>query len=108
MAYYYIAETNLSYLQKDGSQKWPVYLLRGLILVATFYGSVRTAEVAWTLGDIGVGLMAWLNMLAILLLHKKVVLLEQDYAMQKSVGQNPRFYNKTYNIPNVPIWEPKK
>lgn len=89
MAYYYIAETNLSYLQKDGSQKWPVYLLRGLILVATFYGSVRTAEVAWTLGDIGVGLMAWLNVIAILLLRKPALKALKDYQKQKAEGKDP-------------------
>ncbi|HCX75807.1 MAG TPA: sodium:alanine symporter, partial [Algoriphagus sp.] len=61
MAYYYIAETNLSYLQKNDTQKWPIHVLRILIIIATFYGAIRTAQVAWTFGDIGVGLMAWLN-----------------------------------------------
>lgn len=89
MAYYYIAETNLSFLQKDGKQKWPVYLLRALILVATFYGSIRTAEVAWTLGDIGVGLMAWLNVIAIILLRKPALKALKDYQKQKSEGKDP-------------------
>lgn len=89
MAYYYIAETNLSFLQKDGKQKWPVYLLRAMILVATFYGSIRTAEVAWTLGDIGVGLMAWLNVIAIILLRKPALKALKDYQKQKSEGKDP-------------------
>ncbi len=89
MAYYYIAETNLSFLQKDGKQKWPLYLLRALILVATFYGSVRTAEVAWTLGDIGVGLMAWLNVIAIILLRKPALKALKDYQKQKAEGKDP-------------------
>ena len=53
MAYYYIAETNLSYLQKNDTQKWPIHVLRILIIIATFYGAIRTAQVAWTFGDIG-------------------------------------------------------
>ena len=89
MAYYYIAETNLSFLQKDGKQKWPTYLLRAVILVATFYGSIRTAEVAWTLGDIGVGLMAWLNVIAIILLRKPALKALKDYQKQKSEGKDP-------------------
>ena len=89
MAYYYIAETNLSYLQKDGKQKWPIYALRAFILLATFYGSVRTAEVAWTLGDIGVGLMAWLNIVAILLLRKPALNALKDYKKQKDSGKDP-------------------
>ncbi|MDX5482603.1 MAG: alanine:cation symporter family protein, partial [Hymenobacteraceae bacterium] len=55
MAYYYIAETNLSYLNAKGN-KWMLWALRALILAATFYGSVKTAESAWMLGDIGVGI----------------------------------------------------
>jgi alanine or glycine:cation symporter, AGCS family len=89
MAYYYIAETNLSFLQKDRKQKWPTYLLRAVILVATFYGSIRTAEVAWTLGDIGVGLMAWLNVIAIILLRKPALKALKDYQKQKSEGKDP-------------------
>lgn len=89
MAYYYIAETNLSYLQKSGTRKWTVYLLRFLILGATFYGSSRTAELAWTLGDIGVGLMAWLNVIAILLLRKPALKALKDYQEQKKAGKDP-------------------
>lgn len=89
MAYYYIAETNLSYLQKSGTRKWTVYLLRFLILGATFYGSSRTAELAWTLGDIGVGLMAWLNVIAILLLRKPALKALKDYQAQKKAGKDP-------------------
>ncbi len=58
MAYYYIAETNLSYLNKRGLQPWKLWTLRVCMLLAVFYGSVKTAEVAWMLGDIGVGMMA--------------------------------------------------
>lgn len=91
MAYYYIAETNLSFLQKDGKQKWPVYLLRALILGATFFGSIRTAELAWTLGDIGVGMMAWLNVIAIILLRKPALRALKDYKKQKDEGKDPVF-----------------
>jgi AGCS family alanine or glycine:cation symporter len=89
MAYYYIAETNLSFLQKDGNQKWPKYVLRALILGATFYGSIRTAELAWTFGDIGVGLMAWLNVIAILLLRKPAIEALEDFKKQKDAGIDP-------------------
>jgi AGCS family alanine or glycine:cation symporter len=91
MAYYYIAETNLSYLQKDGKQKWPTYALRGLILAATYFGTVRTAELAWTLGDIGVGLMAWLNVIAILLLRKPALEALKDFKAQKDAGKDPTY-----------------
>ncbi|MDX5340711.1 MAG: alanine:cation symporter family protein [Cyclobacteriaceae bacterium] len=89
MAYYYIAETNLSYLQKDSNAKWPLYLLRILLLIATYYGSIRTAALAWTFGDIGVGMMAWLNMIAILLLRKPALAALKDFKKQKDAGEDP-------------------
>ena len=39
IAYYYIAETNLSYLTRHMSSKWSLTALRILIIGATFYGS---------------------------------------------------------------------
>src|SRR5690606_39358119 len=74
MAYYYIAETNLSFLNKEGTNKWKLGALRALLLFSTFYGTIRTAELAWTMGDIGVGIMAWLNVIAIILLRKPALL----------------------------------
>jgi len=103
MAYYYIAETNLSYLDKKGN-KWLLNLLRLLILVATFYGSVKTAEAAWTLGDIGVGMMAWLNLVAILLLRKPALKALKDYQEQRKMGKDPIFNAKKLGIKNAEQW----
>ena len=104
MAYYYIAETNLSYLDKRG-RKWAVWALRVLILVATFYGSVKTAEAAWMLGDIGVGVMAWLNVVAILLLRKPALKAFEDYQQQRKMGKDPVFNAKALGIKNTEEWK---
>lgn len=105
MAYYYIAETNLSYLDKK-SWKWGLWALRLLLLVATFYGSIKTAESAWTLGDIGVGLMAWLNVIAIILLRKPALLALKDYQSQRKQGvKEPVFDPKSLGIKNTEVWD---
>lgn len=104
MAYYYIAETNLSYLNAKGN-RWMLWALRGLILVATFYGSVKTAESAWMLGDIGVGIMAWLNVVAILLLRKPALEALKDYQAQRKAGLDPVFKPKELGIDNAEHWE---
>ncbi|WP_316811467.1 alanine/glycine:cation symporter family protein [Pedobacter heparinus] len=103
MAYYYIAETNLSYLDKKGN-KWAVNALRLLLLFSTFYGSVKTAEAAWTLGDIGVGMMAWLNVIAILLLRKPALKALKDYQQQRKAGKDPVFNAKDLGIENTSEW----
>lgn len=103
MAYYYIAETNLSYLDKNGN-KWMVNILRLLLLFSTFYGSIKTAEAAWTLGDIGVGMMAWLNVIAILLLRKPALKVLRDYQQQRKAGKDPVFNAKEVGINNTTEW----
>jgi len=105
MAYYYIAETNLSYLSKKSTQKWMLWLLRISIMAATFYGTVKSAELAWTFGDIGVGLMAWINLIAILLLRKPALIAFKDYAAQRKQGIDPVFNAKKLGIKNTEEWD---
>ncbi|RIJ34271.1 alanine/glycine:cation symporter family protein [Pontibacter oryzae] len=107
MAYYYIAETNLSYLNAKGN-KWMLWALRALILAATFYGSVKTAESAWMLGDIGVGVMAWLNIVAIILLRKPAMRALKDYQAQRKAGLDPVFEPSKLGIINAEEWEKEK
>lgn len=104
MAYYYIAETNLRYLNTRASFKWMLGLLRAFILLATFYGSVKTAESAWALGDIGVGVMAWLNVVAILLLQKPALRALKDYQAQKKAGLDPVFDPEKLGIRHAEQW----
>lgn len=104
MAYYYIAETNLSYLDESGN-KILVNVLRMMIIAATIYGSVKTAEAAWTLGDIGVGVMAWLNVIAILLLRKPALKVLKDYERQRKAGKKPVFNAKEAGIENTDEWK---
>jgi AGCS family alanine or glycine:cation symporter len=103
MAYYYIAETNLSYLDKSGN-KVALWALRILLLGATFYGSIKTAQSAWTLGDIGVGIMAWLNVVAILILRKPALRALKDYQAQRKAGKDPVFDPKALGINNTDEW----
>ncbi|WP_299761591.1 alanine/glycine:cation symporter family protein [uncultured Pontibacter sp.] len=104
MAYYYIAETNLSYLNAKGS-KWMLWGLRALILGSTFYGSIKTAESAWVLGDIGVGIMAWFNVVAIILLRKPAIRALKDYQAQRKAGLDPVFRPAEIGIKNAELWD---
>lgn len=105
MAYYYIAETNLSYLIRKTNNKWGIWVLRFSILGATFYGSIKTAELAWMLGDIGVGTMAWLNVIAIIILRKPALRAFKDYNKQKKAGKDPVFIAKDAGVDNADFWK---
>lgn len=105
MAYYYIAETNVAYLtQKRGG---PVFLLllKFGIMAAVFFGCVRTAKIAWDLGDMGVGIMAWLNVIAIIILQKPALIALKDYEKQKKAGKDPVFDPVALGIKDADFWE---
>jgi AGCS family alanine or glycine:cation symporter len=105
MAYYYIAETNIAYLMRNRNGKSAMFALKLLILAASFYGSVRTAELAWALGDAGLGIMVWLNVIAILILAKPALITLKDYEKQKKAGIDPVFNPKALGIKNADFWE---
>ncbi|MDP9738726.1 UNVERIFIED_ORG: AGCS family alanine or glycine:cation symporter [Bacillus sp. B2I3] len=105
MAYYYIAETNIAYLMRNRNGKSAMFALKLVILAASFYGSVRTAELAWALGDAGLGIMVWLNVIAILILAKPALITLKDYEKQKKAGIDPVFNPKALGIKNADFWE---
>ena len=56
---------------------------------AVFYGAVKEAKLAWGLGDIGVGVMAWLNIIGILALFfmaRPALKALKDYERQRKAG----------------------
>ncbi|MDF2605927.1 MAG: sodium:alanine symporter [Bacillales bacterium] len=105
MAYYYIAETNIAYLTAGKDKKLPMLLLKLVLLAATFYGAVKTADLAWALGDVGLGIMVWLNLIAILILAKPALIALKDYEAQKKLGLDPVFNSKKLGIKNAEYWE---
>ena len=74
-------------------------------MAAVFFGCIRTATIAWDLGDMGVGIMAWLNVIAIILLQKPALLSLKDYEKQKKEGKDPCFDPVALGIKNADFWE---
>ncbi len=105
MAYYYIAETNMAYLMRNKDGRLFTFLLKIVLLGATFYGAVNAADLAWALGDVGLGLMVWLNLIAILILAKPALIALKDYEAQKKQGLDPVFNSKKLGIKNAEYWE---
>ena len=70
-------------------------------------GAVTTALLAWALGDIAVGTMAWLNVIAILILGNIGLKVLKDYEEQKKMGRNADtfiFDPKKLGIKNANAW----
>ncbi len=104
MAYYFIAESNMKYLFRKVPQ-FAVWIVRVVLLLSIVVGINATAGQAWDIGDIGVGLMAWTNLIALVLLRKKVLLVYKDYAKQRQAGKNPIFKPKELDIKNTTEWD---
>ena len=77
LAYYFYAETSLIYLfsRRPGSRLERIVILvfQILMLGAVIFGAVKEADVVWQIGDIGVGLMAWVTVVSILWLCPKAL-----------------------------------
>lgn len=130
MAYYYYAETNLVYIFNrwrrriykkhperleqleeadmhfgdDRGERVVVWMLRLGTISAVFLGSMAGSGVAWTIGDIGVGVMAWINIVAILLLSPKALRSLRDYEQQKKQGLEPNFDPEALDIKHCEYW----
>lgn len=94
--YCYQAESNIRYL--TGNSKKAIAIARAVFLVASFLGAIVNADAVWAMGDIGYGLMAWANIIAIALLAPKAVTLLKDYEKQKKEGKDPAFDPKEFGI----------
>jgi AGCS family alanine or glycine:cation symporter len=89
LAYYFIAENNVSYINK--TIKMPIlrFVLKVILMSAVFYGTVAEPSAAWGMGDIGVGIMAWLNIFAIIVIFfmaKPAIKALKDYERQQKDG----------------------
>ena len=82
-----------------------ILALRIGILAAVTYGTVRSANLAWAMGDIGVGLMAWLNIIAILIIQRPALKALKDYERQRKAGTDPVFDPDALEIENAEFWK---
>ncbi|WP_261834351.1 alanine/glycine:cation symporter family protein [Vibrio ishigakensis] len=111
LAYYYIAETNIAYIRRTVKVPGLMFLLKLVLISAVFYGTIKTANLAWAMGDVGVGLMAWLNIVGILIvffLSKPAIKALKDYEQQKAQGVKDYTFNPVaLGIKGATYWENK-
>jgi AGCS family alanine or glycine:cation symporter len=108
LAYYFIAESNVAYIKRSFNVPGLVTLLKVALMLAVFYGTVKNANLAWGLGDVGVGLMAWLNIIGILIIFfvaKPAIKALKDYERQKKSGvEHYSFDPEALDIKNADFW----
>jgi AGCS family alanine or glycine:cation symporter len=109
LAYYYIAETNVAYIRRTFRIPYELTILKLMLMGSVFYGALRTAKLAWGLGDIGVGVMAWLNIIGILIiffLAKPAIKALKDYEEQRKAGVTEYTFDpEKLGIKNADFWK---
>ena len=98
---YYYAESNIKFI-KDNKIILNIFRITCLIMI--FFGTQMSLDAAWNLADFLMGIMAILNIIAILLLSKIAIKCLKDYSKQKKEGKNPVFKAKDIGINNTEYW----
>ncbi|MGY0398411.1 MAG: alanine/glycine:cation symporter family protein [Ostreibacterium sp.] len=111
LAYYYITEVNTVYLARAHKNlRGPVlFLIKVCIMVMVAFGALNSSGYIWNLGDVGVGLMAWLNIMGIifiLFMGRPALKALKDYEVQKKAGvKHYTFDPRRLGIKNATFWE---
>jgi AGCS family alanine or glycine:cation symporter len=109
LAYYFIAENNVYYINRTFKIPALRFFLKVLIMCAVFYGTVAQPSAAWGMGDVGVGIMAWLNIVGIIVIFfiaKPAIKALKDYEQQQKSGVKRYTFNpEKLGIKNASFWQ---
>lgn len=106
--FFYVASTNLIFLMGDRIAGPKVKVCEGLTkvgaLAISFGGSVVSADAMWAAGDIGYGMIAWINLVCVLLLMPVVRKVVRDYERQRKLGVDPIFDPTALGLEGADWW----
>jgi NhaA family Na+:H+ antiporter len=100
---YYYGESSVRFLHDRPAT---INVLRGVVIAGTFTGSVLSLDTVWSLADVTMGLMATVNLVAVLALTGVVVKVLRDYDAQRRDGLDPVFHSGSVpGIKGLQVWE---
>lgn len=91
---YSYAENAVIYL--GHGHKTGITVLRVLALAMVVWGAIQTVATVFNAADASMGLMATINLIAIVLLSATVTKLTKDYFAQRKAGAEPVFHGADY------------
>jgi AGCS family alanine or glycine:cation symporter len=89
IANYSYAETNIMFLSNNKTTFLPVF--RACVVAMVMFGAVAKIDVVWALADASMGLMALVNLMALLLLSNIAIKVIKHYKVQRKSGIEPNF-----------------
>ncbi|WP_231444261.1 alanine/glycine:cation symporter family protein [Brevibacterium zhoupengii] len=104
VAFYFIADTNLSFIVGEGNKIY-LRLLEISILVVCFVSCVVDAGAVWAVGDMGYATLGVINFLALIFLSRIALKALKDFDQQRKLGLNPVFDPRRLGIKHADFWE---
>ena len=100
-------DTNAAFVLRNSSEKTRKTATNAIRLIVTliiFFGATRNLGTAWDIADIGIGIMCWINFIALLVLSPKAIKILKDYERQKKMGVDPVFETADLGLQNAELW----
>ncbi|MCS4485379.1 alanine/glycine:cation symporter family protein [Staphylococcus americanisciuri] len=85
---YYYGQSNMEFLTKN---KVALFIFRCLVVLLVFVGAVVKTETVWSTADLFMGMMAIVNLIAIIALANIALAVMRDYQKQRKEGKRPIF-----------------
>lgn len=99
---YFYAEANFKFITTN---KLALQVFRAVSALWVLVGAQLHLSLAWDLADLFMGLMASVNIIAILLLSNIAVKVLKDYEKQRKANKDPVFKASDVGITNTEFWK---
>jgi len=103
---YYYGETNIEFIKNSPTA---LFIYRLAVVGMVVFGAVVDLAIVWSLADLFMGIMALINLVAIVMLGKVAYAALKDYKAQRSQGKDPVFYADSIpGLKGIESWETKE
>lgn len=106
--YYYQGETSLAFIFRNSSHSVRmkvITVLRILMPICFFLFAIQSSGASFAIGEVGVGIMVWFNVIILLVNSKKIIAIYKDYNSQLKAGiETPVFNPEKLGIKNADLW----
>lgn len=103
---YYYGETNIEFIKNS---RTALLIYRLAVVGMVIFGAVVDLAIVWNLADLFMGIMAIINLVAIVMLGKVAFAALKDYKAQRKEGKDPVFYADSIpGLDGIECWETKE
>ncbi|WP_102275622.1 alanine/glycine:cation symporter family protein [Cytobacillus massiliigabonensis] len=103
---YYYGETNIEFIKNSPTA---LFIYRIAVIGMVVFGAVVDLAIVWNLADLFMGIMALINLVAIVMLGKIAFAALKDYKAQRKEGKDPVFYADSIpGLDGIECWETRE